>query len=101
MTMQSDILASGVLTTSGQLLDQKGNTIGRARIRAIYIIPSATAGSVVFIDGGSGGTTRLTLNSVASATTPQYFRLNGEGLLFNTNMYATLTNVTSVMVFYS
>ena len=100
MAMQTDVLASAVRTTDGQLLDQAGNTIIRARVKSIYIVPAATAGSVVFKDGGTGGTIRLTLNSVASATQPTYLLLPGEGLLFSTNIFVDVTDIGSVMVFY-
>lgn len=101
MGMQTDILASQVLVADGQMLDQAGNTIGRARIKSIRIIPTASsAGSVVFKDGGAGGTTRLTVTVYPASTGPDYMLLPGEGLLFNTNIYADITTVSSVMVFY-
>ena len=100
MTMQTDVLASAVRTTDGQLLDQAGDTIIRARIKSIYIVPTASAGSVIFKDGGAGGTTRLTVDTVASATQPTYLLLPGEGLLFSTNIYVDVTNIGFVMVFY-
>lgn len=100
MAMQTDVLASGVRTTSGQLQDQAGNNLGRNRIKAIYIIPAAGAGSVVFKDGGSGGSTKLTVNTLAASTAPDYILLPGEGLLFQTDIYVAVTTVTSIMVFY-
>ena len=100
MAMQTDVLASAVRTTDGQLLDQAGDTIIRARIKSIYIVPAATAGSVVFKDGGANGTTRLTVNTVASATQPTYMLMPGEGVLFSTNIYVDVTNIGFVMVFY-
>ena len=101
MAMQTDVLASGVRTTSGQLADQAGNDLGRNRIKAIYIVPAAGAGSVVFKDGGSGGTTRLTVNTLASSTAPNYLLLPGEGIVFQTDIYVAVTTVASVMVFYA
>ena len=100
MSMQTDVLASAVRTTDGQLLDQAGDTIIRARIKSIYIVPTASAGSVVFKDGGAGGTTRLTVDTVASATQPTYLLLPGEGLLFATSVHGTVTNIGSVTIFY-
>lgn len=98
--MQTDVLASQVLTSTGQFTDQASATIGRARIKAVYMIPSATAGSVVFKNGGSGGTTIMTLNTVASATQPTYLLFPGEGVLFSTNVYADVTNIGTVTIFY-
>lgn len=100
MAMQTDVLASGVRTTDGQLQDQAGNNLGRIRIKSIYIIPAAGAGSVVFKDGGASGTVKLTVNTLASSTAPDYILLPGEGLLFQTNAYVDVTDIASVMVFY-
>lgn len=100
MAMQTDVLASQALTADGQMVDQAGNNIGRCRVKAIYVVPSATAGSVVFKDGGSGGTTRLTLNTVASATQPTYLLIPDQGILFSTNVYADVTTIGSVTIFY-
>lgn len=101
MTMQTDVYASSTRTTDGQLADFAGNNLGRVRVRAVYIVPSGTAGSVVFKDGGSSGSARLTLNTVASATQPTYMLLPGEGMLFSTDVYVDVTSIGSVMVMYS
>ena len=80
--MQTDILASAVRTSDGVMNDQAGNAIGRCRVKAIYIAPAAGAGSVVLKDGSSGGATKVTINTIASATSTNYVLLPGEGLLF-------------------
>jgi hypothetical protein len=99
--MQTDVLASAVRTDDGVLNDQAGNAIGRARVKGIRIVPTAsTAGSVVFKDGGASGTTRLTLNIFAGTTGADYTLLPGEGLLFTSGIYVDVTTVASVMVFY-
>jgi len=98
--MQTDVLVSQVLTADGQFTTQASATIGRARIKAVYIIPSGTAGSVVFKNGGASGTTVMTLNTVASATEPTYLLLPGEGVLFSTNVYGDVTSIGSVTIFY-
>lgn len=100
MAMQTDVLASGVRTTDGQMQDQAGNNLGRVRVKAIYIVPDTAAGSVVFKDGGSGGSTKITVNTLASSTTPDYVLMPGEGLLFQNDVYVDLTSVVSVMVIY-
>jgi hypothetical protein len=99
--MQTDILASAVRTDDGVLNNQAGDAIARCRVKSVYIVPSGTAGSVVFKDGSSSGTTRLTVNTVASATQPTYLLLPGEGLLFSTGVYVDVTSIGSVMVFYA
>lgn len=98
--MQTDVLASVPLTSSGQFTDQAAANVLRCRVKAIYIVPSGTAGSVVLKDGGSGGTTIATFNTVASATQPTYLLMPGEGLLFRTNVYGTLTSVGSATIIY-
>ncbi|NBS67506.1 hypothetical protein EBT31_01140 [bacterium] len=100
MSTQTDVLASQARTDDGQLLTQGGDNILRCRIKSVFIVPSGTAGSVVFKDGGASGTTRMTINTVASASQPQYMLLPGEGVLFSTNVYVDVTNIGSVMVFY-
>ena len=100
MAMQTDVLASVPLTSTGQFTNQTPTALGRTRIKAVYIVPSATAGSVVFKDGGASGTTVLTLNTVASAAQPTYLLLPGEGVLFSTNVHGTVANVTSTTIFY-
>jgi hypothetical protein len=99
--MQTDVLASAVRTTDGLLADQAGNTLGRNRVKAIYIIPAAGAGSVVFKDGGASGTVKMTVNTLASSTAPDYILLPGEGIVFQTNIYVDVTDIASVMVFYA
>jgi hypothetical protein len=100
MAMQTDVLASHPLTSAGQALDQNSLVIGRARVKAVYIIPTASAGSVVFRDGGSGGAVKATINTLASSTAPNYMLLPGEGLLFQTNIYIAPTAVVSTTVIY-
>jgi hypothetical protein len=99
--MQTDVLASAVRTTDGLLADQAGNTLGRNRVKAIYIVPAAGAGSVVFKDGGASGAVKATINTLASSSAPDYLILPGEGLLFQTNIYVDVTDIASVMVFYA
>ena len=98
--MQTDVLASVPITSSGQFTDQATTALARCRVKSIYIVPSATAGSLVLRDGGSGGTVKATINTVASATQPTYMLLPGEGLLFQTAVYGAVTNLGSATVFY-
>jgi hypothetical protein len=101
MAMQTDVLASLPLTADGQMLDQNSLVIGRARVKAIRIIPTvSSAGSVVLKDGGASGNTKITVNVFPSATGPDYMLLPGEGLLFQTDIYADITTIASVTVIY-
>ena len=71
----------------------------RARVKGVSYVTGGTAGSVVLKDGGSGGTTVLTLNT--PATTDVYdLMIPDNGILCATNVHVTVTNVTSVTVLY-
>ena len=100
MSMQTDVLASVPLTNTGQFTNQTPTALGRTRVKAVYIVPASSAGSVIFKNGGSGGTTVMTLNTVASATQPTYLIFPGEGVLFSTDVHGTVANVGSVTIFY-
>lgn len=100
MAMQTDVRASAALSSSGAFNDLSGSALGRTRIKAIYIIPGASAGSVTIKDGGSGGANVAVINTVASATQPTYLILPGQGILCNNSVYGTLSNVGSVVIFY-
>ena len=100
MSMQTDVLASVPLTGTGQFTNQTPTALGRTRVKAVYIVPASSAGSVIFKDGGSGGTVVMTLNTVASATQPTYLIFPGEGVLSSTNVHGTVANVGSVTIFY-
>jgi hypothetical protein len=99
--MQTDVLASAVLTSDGVMNDQAGNAIGRCRVKGIYIVPAAGAGSVTLKDGStSGGSNRITVNTIANSTSTNWVLMPGEGILFRTGIYADVTDVASVMVIY-
>ena len=98
--MQTDVLASVPITASGQFTDQAATNLTRCRVKAVYIVPTATAGSLILRDGGSGGTIKATINTVASASQPTYMLLPGEGLVFQTAVYGTVSNLGSATVFY-
>jgi len=98
--MQTDVLVSVPITSSGQFTDQTPTALTRCRVKALYIIPSATAGSLVLRDGGSGGAVKATFNTVASATQPTFILFPGEGLVFQTAVYGAVTNLGSAIIFY-
>jgi len=100
MAMQTDVLASQPLTSAGQMVDQNSLTIGRARVKAIYIIPTSGAGTVTFRDGGASGPIKITVNTLASSSAPDYILMPGEGLLFQTDIYVVPSAVASTMVIY-
>jgi hypothetical protein len=91
MAMQTDVMAKS-LAASGSVI---GN---RTRVRGLVIVPGTGAGSVVLKDGGASGTTILTIPTVANGE-PFNVVIPGEGVLFETDAYATLTDA-GVTVFY-
>ena len=100
MAMQTDVKASQPLTSSGDFKDQAGNSIPRARIKGIYAVSGASAGSVVITDG-SGGSTLVTVNTPTAVNAGSvYLLVPNEGILAQTGLYGTVTNATSVVVFY-
>ena len=92
MGMQTDIKAVS-LAASGTAFNQ------RTRIRGALIEPGASAGSVVFKDGGSGGTTIMTINTTANGETFSMV-IPANGIVFQTDAYVALTNA-KITVFYA
>ena len=100
MAMQTDVKATIPLTATGSFLDQGTNALTRARIKGIYAVCGASAGSVV-IANGNGGTTLLTLNTPTAASVGSvYMLLPGEGILAESAVYGTVTNTASIVLFY-
>jgi hypothetical protein len=101
MAMQTDVQASVPITVDGQFTDQAANNLGRTRVKSVYIVPGATAGSVVFKDGGSGGSTRYdNKHGGFRYPTNVHVLMPGQGVLFQTNVYADVTDIGSVTIFY-
>ena len=72
-SMQYDVLASKPRTTDGQMQDQNNNDLPRCRIKAVYGVSGAAAGSVVFRDGGASGSILMTMNSPAAAASGTFW----------------------------
>lgn len=75
------------------------------RVHGLYVVGAATAGSVILKNGGSGGTTKLTINTppitTSGTTFAIYIPIPGDGLWFTTDCYATITTAASVEVLFS
>ena len=89
--MQTDVKAKS-LAASGSVYGD------RTRVRGIVVTPAASAGSVTLKDGGSSGTEIMVITTVAGGETFN-IEIPGEGVLFATDVYATLSNA-SITVFY-
>jgi hypothetical protein len=100
-TMQTDVLATKPLTSTGDFLDQNNNAIQRARVKTIYAVNGGSAGSVVIRQGGASGKVLITVNTAAN-TTAGYtiIPLPGEGILCESNLHGTVTNTTSMTLIY-
>ena len=95
MSMQYDVKSTH-LNASGSVY------AARARVKGFSICATASsAGTLLLKDGGSSGTTLIEID-IPSNSNPNsfYVLVPGEGVLFGTNIYATLTNIASVTVFY-
>ena len=95
MTMQGDVKSIH--------LNASGSAVGyRTRVKGISVCASASVvGTLVLKDGGSSGTTLIELD-IPSNSNPNsfYLAIPQEGVLFSTNVYASLTNMASVTIFY-
>lgn len=92
MAMQGDV--------SSTLLSATGNiSAGPCRLKGLYMVAAALAGTVVIRDGGAGGTTRASFATPAGVGAV-YIELPGEGILFRTDCHATITTTTSITAFY-
>ena len=101
MGMQTDVKATKPLTSSGDFEDQNNNTVGPCRVKGIYTINAAAAGSVVLRDGASDGPVLWDLATPTQASLGAlYIELPGEGIRAETSLYGVVTGTTSVVVVY-
>lgn len=95
MTTATDVKAKTMTATGAA--DVGG---GRTRVKGIYYVAAASAGSISFKDGGASGTELISVATPALATATGYMLLPSDGVLFQADPYLTITNVTSVTFFY-
>lgn len=92
MAMQYDV-KNIHLNASGSLVSY------RTRVKGIVITSTgAGAGTLQLKDGGSSGTVRIEVDIPATAAFHNVI-IPGEGVLFNSDVYATLSNCY-ISVFY-
>lgn len=80
------------VAASGEVAAQAGRALG------MYVMQSGSAGSVVLKDGGAGGTVLGTWDTMVSAE-PINIPFPGS-IDFSTDLYAVLTDVLSIVVYY-
>ena len=93
MSMQTDVRALTATATGAM-------GVGRTRLRGLYYVASATAGSIVIKDGGAFGAVLLEIATPASATAANNVVVPAEGVLSTADPYIVVTNATSATVFY-
>jgi hypothetical protein len=72
---------------------------GRARLKGVYYVNPASAGSIVIRDGGASGTVRLDIATPAVAGQSDLM-IPDDGILHSDDMHVTLTNITSCTLIY-
>lgn len=101
MAMQGDVNSTKPLAATGVFKTQAdADCTARTRIKGVYAVCGASAGSVVITDG-NGGATLLTVNTPTAANAGSvYFLLPDQGILAENGLYATVTNTASTVIFY-
>ena len=91
--METDVSAVQVTAT--------GSAISfPTRVRGLWVAGNGTGASSVIFQDGNGGTTRLSLQA-ASTPVPAYMAMPHSGVKFSNSVYvSTLTNITSLTIFY-
>jgi len=95
--MQTDV-KSAHLSAAGSLF------VGRTRLKGFSIAPVATtAATFEFRDGGASGAILCQIDIASQSNpVPYYIQVPGEGILFQTNLYLTISvgSITGITVFY-
>jgi len=73
-----------------------------SRVKKLYYIYGASAGSIVLKDGGASGETLLSITIPATATgeASGSITIPEGGLKFGTDVYVDVTQVSSVTIFH-
>jgi hypothetical protein len=86
-------IKSAKVTATGTLID------GPARLLAIHAVDGAAAGNFILKDGGASGASKLDVDT-AGGTVNADIVVPGGGMVFSTDVHATLTTITSLTVIY-
>jgi len=100
MAMQGDVNSTRFGSTVGPTTSLVINA--RVRLKGVLFVGIASAtGNIKLLNNGSSGTNLCEIDVPASLyTNSAYVALPGEGILFDTNMYVTLTNIGGCTIFY-
>lgn len=96
-------------TTGGNISAGTGADIaapiyrGDLRMRGMYAVNTATAGTINFVQGSASGTSRLKFNTVAAANSTEYPDIPEDGVVFRNGGYILFdqTKLSSITVFYA
>jgi len=91
--MQTDVKSTN-LTTSGFVVQNP------ARLKSISYRGNGSNGQIQFKNGGANGTVLTELDVGTSDSFTIYLLVPGEGVRFDTSIYASLTNVSAITAFY-
>jgi hypothetical protein len=93
--MQTDVKSTH-LNASGTIF------AGRARVKGFSICATAsTAGTLQLKDGGSTGAVVIEVDIPSNSNPNSFYTLvPGEGVLCSSSIYATITGIASVTVYY-
>jgi len=95
MSMQGDVSAAYV-TATGTVVPS------RTRLKALIVVNTATAGSLILRDGGASGPTKFQMDVPAAATSTGAVNsvyIPDEGILFQNNIHGTLSNCTITAIY--
>ncbi len=93
------------MSVSTKQLSASGTVFtGRGKLKGIWFVGGATAGTLVFNDGGSGGTAKLTINTpgitTSGTTGAAYVPIPEDGFLFQTDCYCVITTTAFMTAFF-
>ena len=76
---------------------------GRLRLKGLYAVNTATAGTITFRETSPTGSVRMQFATVGSATTSEYPDVPDDGILFKDGGYVDFSpvNMSSITVFYA
>jgi len=76
---------------------------GDLRMRGMYAVNTASAGTIDFTQGSASGTSRLKFNTVAAANSTEYPDIPEDGVVFRNGGYIVFdqTKLSSITVFYA
>jgi hypothetical protein len=100
MPMQTDVNSTHFNSTVGPTTSLVVNA--RTRLKGVVVVGIASAtGSVKFLNNGSSGINICEIDVPSNTNVNSFYvAIPGEGILFDTNMYVTLTNIGGCTVFY-